>query len=106
MKKELDLYIKDVEEKIKTAKDKKSLINVHKDKILFFQHERLIHLIVTFFVALLTIICLIGFLLTENIFVLVLFCLFLILLIPYIFHYYFLENGVQKLYKIYDNLIK
>ena len=30
--------------------------------------------------------------------------LFLVLLIPYIFHYYRLENGVQKLYEYYDKL--
>ncbi len=30
--------------------------------------------------------------------------LMLILLVPYIAHYYFLENGVQKLYGIYDKI--
>ena len=30
--------------------------------------------------------------------------LLLILLIPYIRHYYILENGVQKLYTYYDRL--
>ena len=30
--------------------------------------------------------------------------LILVLLIPYIFHYYFLENTVQKMYVIYDRM--
>ena len=30
--------------------------------------------------------------------------LFLVLLIPYIKHYYFLENSVQKMYLIYNKL--
>ena len=27
-----------------------------------------------------------------------------LLLVPYIFHYYFLENTVQKMYVIYDRM--
>ncbi|NLA43621.1 hypothetical protein GX865_05780 [Candidatus Saccharibacteria bacterium] len=30
--------------------------------------------------------------------------LFLALLIPYIVHYYHLENGVQRLYSLYDEI--
>ena len=30
----------------------------------------------------------------------------LILLIPYIRHYYILENGVQKMYKQYDKMME
>ena len=37
---------------------------------------------------------------------LVLFVALLVLLIPYIAHYYILENGVQKMYRQYDELIK
>jgi hypothetical protein len=32
--------------------------------------------------------------------------LFFILLVPYIFHYHFLENSVQEMYKQYDKLIE
>jgi hypothetical protein len=35
-----------------------------------------------------------------------LFVALLILLIPYIRHYYLLENGVQKMYKQYDEMLK
>jgi hypothetical protein len=37
---------------------------------------------------------------------LVLLTLFLVLLVPYIMHYYLLENGVQKMYRQYDELVK
>lgn len=70
----------------------------------FFQHERLIHLIVTVLFALLTVITLFANLFLMQPLLLVLFLLFLILLIPYIAHYYLLENGVQKLYEYYDKL--
>jgi len=69
--------------------------------IIFFQHERLVHLIVTFFVGIAMVLFFIGFLITENILVFILFILLLCLFIPYIFHYYYLENNVQKLYDYY-----
>lgn len=74
-------------------------------QIQFFQHERLIHLIVTALFALLTILSLfVSLLLPKQPVLLALDVLFLVLLIPYIFHYYRLENGVQKLYEYYDKL--
>jgi hypothetical protein len=70
----------------------------------FFQHERLIHLIVTITFALLTIISWIVVLIHPDISVFLLTGAFFALLIPYIRHYYILENGVQKLYEYYDKL--
>lgn len=70
----------------------------------FFQHERLIHLIVTVLFALMTIMVFIlgvtDFALWTGVLLLLLFAL----LIPYIRHYYILENGTQKLYQYYDKL--
>ena len=37
---------------------------------------------------------------------LVLTLLFLVLLVPYIMHYYTLENEVQKMYTQYDEILK
>ena len=79
-------------------------IEDHLIQISFFQHERLIHLIVTVCFAILDII-----MITVSFFVCALLpnllvVLFTLLLIPYIFHYYFLENSVQKMYKQYDKL--
>ena len=36
----------------------------------------------------------------------VLFIALLVLLVPYIMHYYLLENGVQKMYRQYDEMYK
>lgn len=68
----------------------------------FFQHERLIHLIVTVLFAILTVLTLFACLLILQPVLLALELLFLILLVPYIKHYYLLENGTQKLYDYYD----
>ncbi len=100
MKLKLEKYIKKTENDIKNNE-------VNKDELLvvikFFQHERLVHLMVTFFVGISSILFLIGFLLVENIYLFVLFLITLCLFIPYIFHYYYLENGTQKLYELYLN---
>jgi len=72
--------------------------------ILFFQHERLIHLLVLITFAFLTFGSLALFLTTIFLPVIALFVLFFVLLVPYIFYYYHLENGVQKLYDLYDQL--
>ncbi len=98
MKLKLENYIKKTENNIKNNKvNKDELIIVIK----FFQHERLVHLIVTFFVGIAAILFLISFLLLENIYLFILFLITLCLFIPYIFHYYYLENGTQKLYDLY-----
>lgn len=76
------------------------------NQIGFFQHERLIHLIVTVTFALLTILAVFGFMAWPEVTTLIFSMLLLILLIPYVIHYYHLENGVQKLYKYYDKLDK
>lgn len=70
----------------------------------FFQHERLIHLIVTVLFALMTILVFILGVTEFSLWTGVLLLLLLALLIPYIRHYYLLENGTQKLYQYYDKL--
>lgn len=74
----------------------------HLIQVGFFQHERLIHLMVTLAFAIFTFMSL-GFLLADfQLMLVILFALLLVLLIPYISHYYLLENGVQYMYKQYD----
>lgn len=70
----------------------------------FFQHERLVHLIVTITFAILTMLVMLGCFLTDTPAMLVLTLLCLVLLVPYVRHYYILENGVQRLYRDYDAL--
>ena len=73
-------------------------------QIALFQHERLIHLIVTVTFAILTVAGLLAACFLEKLLLTVLTMLFLILLIPYIRHYWILENSVQKMYTYYDKI--
>ncbi len=97
MKKKIINYMKELEN-TESIDTKDLLVNIK-----LFQHERLIHLIVTVFVGLATILFFGIGLLTDNIFFLVLALITLILFAFYILHYYFLENSVQKLYDYYWN---
>ena len=99
MKKYLDDYIKELE-------NKKNKIDIEelKTKISFFQHERLIHLIVTLFFSLFAIIFTFISLYTTNRYIYVISLILYVFVVFYILHYYYLENGVQKLYKIFDKL--
>lgn len=106
MRKDLKKYIIKIEKELKKDKIDKNLVNEHLIKIQFFQHERLIHLIVTSLFALLTVITAIGIVIINDLKLLVLLLLFIILLIPYIYHYYYLENKVQYLYKLYDDMLE
>ena len=101
MKIKLDQYINDLSKKIDNNKIDKNLDEEVYKVICFFQHERLVHLIVTFFTGISTILFLLGFLAFTNLLLLLLFVITMLLFIPYIFHYYYLENGVQKLYDLY-----
>ncbi len=75
-------------------------------RIGFFQHERLAHELVLVLFALLTVGSFLFFVACPEILVLVLAALFFALLIPYIRHYFGLENGVQRLYDLYAELEK
>lgn len=85
-----------------TAEQKEAFLKEMLIQIGFFQHERLIHLIVTVTFAIMTVVSLIGSLLVTQLSLLLLIFMLLVLLVPYIRHYYILENGVQKLYEYYD----
>ncbi len=70
-------------------------------RIAFYSHERLIHLIVTMSFAVFFLLALLMYFITKNNGLLALAGLLLVLLVPYIKHYYFLENSVQKMYIFY-----
>ena len=82
----------------------KKILQEHLTQIAFFQHERLVHLIVTVTFAILTMMSIIASIMISNPMLLVLTLLFLVLLVPYIMHYYTLENEVQKMYTQYDEI--
>ena len=99
MKKYIQNYIKEIELK----KDiKKSDIEELKDKISFFSHERLVHMFIMLFCILILLIFIILSL--NNIIFILPTIIMMILNIFYILHYYFLENNVQYLYKLYDKM--
>ena len=106
MKIKLNEYIEELKTKIEKKKIEKNLSEEVLTWIEFFQHERLVHLIVTFFTGIGAILFLLGALYFEMLGLLLLFLITLCLFIPYIFHYYYLENGVQQLYDLYFEIKK
>lgn len=73
-------------------------------RIGFFSHERLVHLLVMLGFAIFFLLALFMALTIGGAGLYILAVLFLVLLVPYIKHYYFLENSVQKMYLIYNKL--
>jgi len=88
-----------------TKEEKKELRERLLTEIAFFQHERLIHLIVTVTFAVMAILTIILIVISSSVLFAALELLFAVLLVPYIIHYYHLENGVQHLYRYYDRLV-
>ena len=88
------------------GKDWKKLLDEHYIQIGFFQHERLVHLIVTMTFALMAIIAIVATVVSGYMWLLPLDVLLMVLLIPYIRHYYILENEVQKMYNQYNRILE
>ncbi len=98
-------YIEEIDKLIKSKKVDKELLNEHLIKIGFFQHERLVHFLVTMMVTIVFImIFLFSISTTFNIGFFILDIILVILLGFYYFHYYFLENSVQHMYKQRDEM--
>ena len=118
MKKYLYDYIASIDKLINSkASVTKKIVEEHLTKIQFFQHERLIHLLVTLFYWVFMLIFMglgtifIGFFLIGLILLIFVFnyykifmVILLIFVLCYVIHYFRLENGVQYLYKQYDKL--
>ncbi|MBR2551051.1 MAG: hypothetical protein IKE92_13745 [Clostridiales bacterium] len=109
VKQTMDAVRKYIDSEMKNSPVEKTneVLSEFETKISYFQHERLIHLMVTLAFA--------AFLLFE------IFCLFVLpasfiyagvllvliffgLTIGYIMHYYFLENSVQQMYHMRDEI--
>ena len=107
MKKRILAYLKYLSETAPETLSDSDLEAFRRDMLIqieYFQHERLIHLIVTITFALATFITL-GIALSGITQAYILLLLLVVLLAPYIKHYYLLENGVQKMYTYYDALV-
>lgn len=105
MKKYLKEYVEQMDKLLEgNINDIDREIEKHLIKIEFYQHERLIHLLVTLAYAIMAIISFIASTTTPMfVFVGIILVLFLI---PYVLHYFFLENNVQYLYKQYDRMLE
>lgn len=104
MRKSIDDYIKEIDNRIDNTKDLNKLKEEHLIKIGFYQHERLIHLLVTLFYGLFMFITII--LSYYNPLALIIVLIFMVFLIFYVRHYFYLENHVQYMYKQYDRIIE
>jgi len=90
----------------KNEEDYEKIMEEHKLQLTFFMHERLVHLLVTLTFALLAFATFFALVFAFQPGLVVLFIALLVLLVPYIMHYYLLENGVQKMYRQYDEMYK
>lgn len=110
MKKRILTYRKYIDSLLASDKqsDWKYIKQEHITQVAFFQHERLVHLIVTVTFAVLELLTVCAYVIvgaldsTLSFPLLILALLIIVLLIPYIKHYYLLENEVQKMYVQYD----
>lgn len=99
-KAEIDKMLKNPPKDIDYAEEERK----HLIQIQFFMHERLVHEIIMVLFALSTILVFIETVRTAEILFAVLLVALLILLVPYIMHYYVLENSVQYMYEQYDEM--
>lgn len=112
MKKRILTYRKYIDSLLASDKqsDWKYIKQEHITQVAFFQHERLVHLIVTVTFAVLELLTVCAYVIvgaldsTLSFLLLILALLIIVLLIPYIKHYYLLENEVQKMYVQYDRI--
>lgn len=105
MRKRILRYRKQIDELLKNPpvetdyeeEQKKHLIQIQ-----FFMHERLVHEIIMVLFALITVMVFLATVILERLIFVILLAALLVLLVPYIMHYYVLENGVQYMYEQYD----
>ena len=77
----------------------------HLVQIAFFAHDRQVHLIVMALFALATVISILYLNFSGSLIIVALVFALIVLLIPYVMHYYLLENSVQKMYEQYDRMM-
>ena len=114
MGKYIKAYLAEVEAFLEGIKDRSAdeiitFLDEFEMKISYFQHERLIHLLVTLTFAILQIFTIFAIFVLPypaSLIFAIMTVLILCLLTGYIFHYYLLENCVQKMYHLRDDILK
>jgi hypothetical protein len=82
-----------------------ALLAFHRSQVQFLQHERLVHLLVMLAFVLFALAALSAFLIMPGLVIGVLAGILMLLLGAYVIHYYQLENGVQRLYRLDRQLV-
>jgi len=99
----LDKWMREIELMLKHAEkgiNWKRVLEDHRAMVGFLQHERLIHLMVTLAVAGMFLVTVLFSLVFKSVILGIANLLLVGLLLPYIWHYFRLENGIQKLYRL------
>lgn len=100
-------YTKELEQMLgerHTHDEWKTLLKHHRERISYFQHERLVHLLVTLTFGIALLLSTLATMANPSFVLFGIDALLFILFVPYLFHYRSLENGVQKLYKLTDEI--
>jgi hypothetical protein len=82
----------------------RKLRRYHEQRLTYLQAERFVHLFVTLAFGIFFIVGFVGYLRTPGILYTILLGLMLVLLVPYIFHYFLLENAVQRWYDLSEEI--
>ena len=118
MEKDLRKHISFIEDTLRKESDGfdwDTLKDYNRTHIGFFKHERLVHLLITFFFGLMFFLSVVADLLliinnnlqlSSGIGLLVVSIVLLIMLVFYVLHYFVLENGIQKLYRLDGEIVK
>lgn len=104
MTKYIQEHEKFVLEAIKQKDYQNDLLEYHNLQIKWLQHERLVHLLVLMLTSLLFMLAFVVMVLITNALTILLLILFGLLTFSYITHYYYLENAVQRWYKISNTI--
>lgn len=106
----MNTYLEYIKSKLSDKDLSKNDLEMYRSDFLshiqFMQHERLIHLLVMMLFAMSLMFGFIFILIYFSWIMVVFTGIIFIVEIFYIFHYYKLENSIQKMYKVYDELTR
>jgi hypothetical protein len=101
-------YMKEQEKYIKAELEKgdnlEEVFEYHKQQILWMQHERFIHLIVTLFTIAALLLFIVLLFNSTNIGIFIIFLILAVLTLFYLSHYRFLENTIQSWYELSNKI--
>jgi hypothetical protein len=99
-----ELYMQEMLGKNLHGEALKDLLEYHAKQIQWMQHERMAHLMTMLFVCLFALLSLGYILLNPTVPCFILSGLLIMLSAAYVIHYYRLENGVQKWYRLSNEI--